>query len=248
MATTKEKNSKPKNRISGIDTGSAVADIEVPQLFELNRLQIKVVGITPLLCANPSTMMPTMDAPPRKAAASKTPTPKEVARTAAYFDEDGDCAFPNVSLFSCILAAAELMKLKVGSGRYPPSAATIIQEGMSFDYKTKYVKLRNPKTGEPLTETDYAIDMQRAVNQNTGGAIVAIRPRFEEWSAVFDLLIDTENPAIVSLVNQQFPSILSFAGSSVGLGAFRAYVQPKGRGAKRRAGGPYGKFTAAVVE
>lgn len=254
MPTTTKKKTAAKNRLTSLDNGSAAVDIEVPQLFELNRLQIKVVGVTPLLCANPSSMLPEseVETPPRGSKSSgKKQATADICRDAAYFDADGHCGFPNVALFSCILAAAELMKVKVISDkkeRYPPSAASVIQEGMSFDYKTKLVKLRNPKTLEPLTESDYAIDMQRAVNQNTGGAIVAIRPRFDQWCAIFDLLIDTENMRLMGLLHSQFSPILAFAGSSVGLGAFRAYVQPKGRGAKRRAGGPYGKFTAAIVE
>jgi hypothetical protein len=214
----------------------------------MDKLQIKVVGVTPLLCANPSGMQPDLGGPSR----SKKPEdkkPENICRAAAYFDADGNCAFPNVALFSAILTAAELMKLKVGAGgRMAPSAASFIQAGLTFDYERVLTTLVHPKTDKPLTEKDYEIDMRRAVNQNTGGAIVAIRPRFDAWAAVFDLLVDTSNSDLMGVIDNYFDDILKYAGMSVGLGAFRAYVKPKGKTAKRCAGGPYGKFSAKIID
>lgn len=234
---------KSKNRIANGTHESAV-----PNLFSLDKLRIKVVGVTPLICASPASMQPDTDGPSRSRK-SDDKDPKVVARKAAYIDGDGHCCFPNVALFSSVLTAAELMKLKIGpGGRMAPAAATFIQAGMTFDYETTFVKLRNPKTMAPLTESDYEIDMRRAVNQNTGGAIVAIRPRFDKWAAIFDLLIDTSNADLMAVVRDYFDDILKYAGMSVGLGAFRAHVKPKGKTAKRNAGGPYGKFTAAIIE
>jgi len=214
-------------------------------LFNLDRLTIHVEGITPLLCANPADMQPEESGATRTKKQQDN-APAAVARRQSYIDGDGHCAFPNVALFSCIMDAAELMKLKVGSGRYAPSAASILQAGLTFDYETTLTKLVDPKTGKPLTEKDYAIDMRRAVNGNTGGAIVAIRPRFDTWAANFKLIVDTSNTDCMGVISNYFEDILRFAGMSVGLGAFRAYIKPRGRN-KKSSGGPFGKFTAWIV-
>jgi hypothetical protein len=216
-------------------------------LYSQDRLLIKVVGVSPLLCANPSSMQPETDAAPRTKT-TKSKKPEDVCREAAYIDAEGHCCFPNKALFAAILSASELMKLKIGAGRYPTKASTIIQAGLSFDWTVSLTKLLNPKTGKPLTPDDYEIDMHRAVNQNTGGAIIAIRPRFDAWSAVFHFLVDTQNADCMALVRDYFPDILKYAGMSVGLGAYRAYIEPKGKGKKKGAGGPYGKFGATIVD
>lgn len=230
----------PKNRIA--QNGAP----KKADLFNLDKLVIEVVGITPLLCANPADMQPDEGGGTRTKKQKDT-SKEAVCRRAAYFDADGHCAFPNVALFSAIMDAAELMKLKTGTGRYAPSAASILQAGLDFDYEVILTKLLNPNTKQPLTEKDYEIDMRRAVNQNTGGAIVAIRPRFEKWSARFNLLVDTGNADCMSVIANYFDDILKYAGTSVGLGAFRKYIKPKGR-AKKSPGGPFGKFSAQVVE
>lgn len=237
---------KANNRISSnghLKTGPSPSG-----LFSIDKLQIKVVGVTPLLCANPSGMQHDAGGGSR-ATKPKDNKPETICRAAAYFDENGSCAFPNVALFSAILTAAELMKLKVGpGGRMAPSAASFIQAGLTFDYEKVMATLVHPATGEPLTEKDYEIDMRRAVNQNTGGAIVAIRPRFDAWAATFDMLVDTSNADLMGVISNYFGDILKYAGMSVGLGAFRAYVKPKGKTAKRSAGGPYGKFSATIID
>lgn len=237
-----------EDRVKSVDkNGHIDADRTFAPLYTQDKLKIKVVGVTPLLCASPAGMQPEAESSGRSKT-TKAKKPAEVCREAAYFDSDGNCAFPNKSLYAAILSAAELMKLKIGAGRYPTKASTIIQSGLSFDYEIVNTTLIHPKTGKPLTEKDYAIDMQRAVNQNTGGAIIAIRPRFDQWAAVFHFLVDTQNTDLMALIRDYFPDILKYAGMSVGLGAYRAYIEPKGKGKKKSAGGPYGKFSAAVVD
>jgi hypothetical protein len=223
----------PKNRIA------ANGHPAKPSLYSLDKLTVEVVGITPLLCANPADMQPEGTGPSRGSKKDKDNSPEAVARRAAYFDADGNCAFPNVALYSAIIDAATLMKLKVGSGRYAPSAASILEAGLDFNYKVINTTVCHPDTWKPLAEKDYEIDMRRAVNQNTGGAIVAIRPRFDKWAA-------KSNSDCMGVIDAHFDDILRFAGMSVGLGAFRAYIKPKGR-AKKSAGGPFGKFAGEIA-
>ncbi len=230
-----------KNRI---DTNGKGTPAE--SLFSLNKLKIKVIGVTPLLCANPASMQPDTGGPSR-GKKDEDKSKEATARRAAYIDADGHCCLPNVALFSSILTAAELMKLKIGSGKMAPAAATFIRAGLTFDYETTLTKLLDPKTMKPLTEKDYEIDMRRAVNQNTGGAIVAMRPMFRKWAAIFDLLVDTSNSDLMAVIERYGDDILRYAGMSVGMGAFRAYVKPKGK-MKQSAGGPFGKFTATILD
>jgi hypothetical protein len=232
---------KPTNRLNG----SPVQE----SLYSLDKIRIKAVGITPLLCSNPSSMQPDLESgkPTRGGAKAKDDSVEAICRRAAYFDDDGNCAFPNAAIVSAIKDAAALLKLRVGTGKYAPSALTILEGGIWFDDKVIMSTLVHPKTGKPLTEKDYKVDMRRAVNQKTGGAIVAIRPRFEEWSTTFHLLVDTGNANLMAMIDQYGPTILGYAGISVGFGAFRAYIRPKKKTDRAGGQGPFGKCTLTII-
>jgi hypothetical protein len=51
----------------------------------------------------------------------------------------------------------------------------------------------------------------------------------------------------MAVINDYFPDILNFAGMSVGMGAFRAYVKPKGKQKKAGGRGPFGKFRGRII-
>jgi len=233
---------KPINRIES--NGSHAAP-----LYKLDTLQIKAVGITPLLCSNPAAMQPQLEsgAPTRGKKTTADESPAAICRRAGYFDVDGNCAFPNAAIVSAIKDAADLLKLRIGSGRYAPSALSILEGGIWFDDKVILTTLVHPKTGKPLTDKDYEIDMRRAVNQKTGGAIVAIRPRFNEWAATFHLLVDTGNANLMGVLDQYGETILGYAGISIGFGAFRAYIRPKKKGLRAGGQGPFGKCTLTII-
>lgn len=216
-----------------------------PGLFELATLKIKVVGISPLLCHNPAG---SMQAPTgaMKRGTSKIPEPEAEAKAGLYLDADGDIAFPNASLFAAIVAAAELMKLKVGNGRYDPTVATVLRGGLSASYEVELVKLLDPKTGKSLK--DYTVDSRRAVIPANGSSVIRSRPRFDAWSATFVLQADSGDPNLMAILDSTLPEILRYAGVRVGLGDFRAYIKPpKGDKKKQSLGGPFGKFSAVVA-
>lgn len=242
MSATK---TKPRNRIAESING----DAHDSPLYKLDTLKIKAIGLTPLLCSNPSGMQPQLEtgAMTRGKRAAKDDSVEAVCRRAAYFDSDGDCAFPNAAIVSAIKDAADLMKIRVGTGKYARSALTVLEGGIWFDDKVELTKLVHPKTGKPLSEKDYKVDMRRAVNQKTGGAIVAIRPRFDEWSTTFHLLIDSSNTELMSMLSKYGDSILGYAGISVAFGAFRAYIRPKKKGQRAGGQGPYGKCKLTIV-
>jgi len=232
----------PKNRIETNGKPEPPAS-----LFRLDKLRIKVVGITPLLCSNPAPMQP-KSSDTARAKSKVEATPEAICRQAAYFDAEGNCAFPNSALRSAILDAAGLMKIRMGSGTYAKGAESILRTGLSFDHEVRFTKLLHPVSGEPLTEKDYQIDMQRAVNQKSGGAITAIRARFDQWAAVFYLLVDSGNADLMALLaSHHFGDILGFSGMNVGLGAYRAYIRPKGKNPPG-GNGPYGKYGGSICE
>lgn len=236
---------KPKNRISDNHI-----DLPAPEtLFQLDKLKIHVVGLTPLLCSNPAGMMPAPSGKGGRPGPPKThKTPEEIALSQCYLDDDGNCAFPNIALCSAIMLAAGRMDIRVGTGKYAPGAAGILHTGLSYDFEHEVVTLVHPTTGQPLTREDYEIDMRRAVNEKAGG-VVAIRPKFKEWAATFHLLVDSANANMMALIDMYLGDILRYAGLNIGLGAFRQYVARKlKQGEKPKPGGPFGKFSGQIVD
>lgn len=209
-----------------------------PELFQLSRVQIKAVGISPLLCHNPAG---TMKAPSggTKRGASAIPDPDVEAKAGLYIDADGDFAFPNSAFADSIVSAAELMKLKAGTGRYAPSVATVLRGGLSANHKVELVKLVDPKNGKPLKA--YAIDSRRVVIPANGNSVIRSRPRFDSWSATFELLADAGDASLMAIMEQNLAEILRYAGVRVGIGDFRAFTKPKAKG------GPFGKYSAVVI-
>lgn len=235
------KTAKPVNRIATNGVASKFNFAPSESLFELERLSIKVVGMSPLLCHNPASMKAA--SPDTTRTKSKIPSPEEEAKAGLYVDEDGDYAFPNGALYSALVTSAELLKLKAGSGRMAPSVAGILMGGLGTDHNVRAVKLLDPETMNPLKS--YEVDLQRVVIPSSGSSVIRARPRFDKWAAIFQLQLDTGDPNLMAVLNEHLPVIFRHCGVRVGLGDGRAYVR-KLKG-KPSFGGPFGKFTAEVM-
>lgn len=83
-----------------------------------------------------------------------------------------------------------------------------------------------------LGTRDFEVDSRRAVNQNTGGAVMAHRPRIDNWRTSFTLDIDE------TLFAPEFVRVLvDDAGRRIGVGAYR----PERKG-------PFGRFVVTKWE
>lgn len=60
------------------------------------------------------------------------------------------------------------------------------------------------------------IDKRSAVNRNIKGRVIVIRPRWNEWSATFDLIVDED-----SITVETIQRILEYSGKYIGIGSYR---------------------------
>jgi len=209
--------------------------------FGLDTLRIRVVGITPLLMNNPANMKGSTTAAARKKTESSSPEQEVAAK--CYRDEEGHFAVPNQSLCIALIHAAELLKLRIGTGKFAPAVANLLMDGMFPDHEVQWAKLVEPKTGKALTE--YEVDTRRGVNPSTNGGVLINRPKFFPWCATFSLRIDSGNSDLSSILSSHLPEIITAAGVQVGILDGRAYVKTSG---KRRPGLWFGKFRGEVVD
>lgn len=69
-------------------------------------------------------------------------------------------------------------------------------------------------------------DKRSAVNRNIKGRVIVIRPKWNTWSATFELWVDEDSVAI-----EMIEKIVSYSGKYIGIGSYR----PQNKG-------PFGRF------
>lgn len=119
----------------------------------------------------------------------------------SYNDKDG-FYIPSEHLVGAFINAGAMVKSKVGNGK---KSMKNIVAGM---FSIKEQKLRLPK--------EYEIDKRSAVNRNIKARIICIRPKWNEWSAKFTLLVDND-----TLTKETIQEIITNAGQYIGIGSFR---------------------------
>lgn len=147
-------------------------------------------------------------------------TPRELAEEVVYKDNDG-FYFPGTWVFGALINAGSGHKIK-GSRKsvrfVVPAAVRVVEEK---------IRLTNGDGKTPME--DFEVDSRPVTIPATKGRILRHRPRFEKWSATFNLKVnDTLLPP--DFVNQ----LLVEAGDQIGIGDFR----PEKRG-------PFGTFTVS---
>lgn len=181
--------------------------------------EYRIVGVTPLLCNNPVSMLVQGDGRP----GSRIPTPEEEAASKAYTDESGRFVFPGDAIRHAIVKASSMYRAgKVSLKTY---VAHIIVMPV-------FVPILDPESGQPVAR--YEVDVRRAVVQGNG--VMRARPRFDRWMMVFELRFDPSIlPSVVKGVGSGAEDVLlhllSDAGQRVGLGDYRP-----------DRGGPFGRF------
>jgi hypothetical protein len=129
-----------------------------------------------------------------------------------YLDEEGKTMLPAVYLKNCIVEASKQFKI-VGKGKSTYSklvASTVEIEPFYID----------------LNASKYEIFRISAVNPMTRGRMMTERPKFNKWSASFELILNDESVPI-SVINE----ILEHSGKYVGIGDWRPQTK-----------GMFGKF------
>ena len=119
-----------------------------------------------------------------------------------YLDEKGKPQLPAVYLKNCIMEASKQFKI-VGKGKSTYSKIV----ASTVDIEPFYIELKSDK---------YEVFRISAVNPMTKGRMMTERPKFNKWSATFEVILN--DPAVpVSVINE----ILEHSGKYVGIGDWR---------------------------
>lgn len=190
----------------------------------LERVTFRITGVSPLLMNNPAVMKkPGEDA---GAKIKKIPLPEEEAARLVYRDDKGRIYGPATGFKSALISAAKGRK-------FGKTSAPALLKGTVFcPVDVERVFLVHPKSGKPLTDSDYVVDSRRAVLSSGAKkvGVVRSRPRFENWACDVTLEIETEvvEPKAVE-------DMLQLAGRTIGYLDFRP-----------EKGGSFGRFEAKL--
>jgi hypothetical protein len=119
-----------------------------------------------------------------------------------YLDEKGNVQIPSVYLKNCLTEAAKQFKI-IGKGKSTYSKIV----GATVEVSPFYIELKADK---------YEIFRISAVNPMTKGRMMTERPKYNKWSASFELILN-DSAIPVSVMNE----ILEQAGKYVGIGDWR---------------------------
>lgn len=175
----------------------------------LKTYHVSIEGTTPLLHHRMSeeAIMGLLGAKSRKKKDKVEETPREIADKAVYRTKDGKYFIPGGYISGAFAYAAGDYKQSSSSRKSYKSLA-----GGIFRPTEEEIFLRD-KSGKLLT--GYEVDIRKGTN-HLKGAIAVCRPRFDDWSADFNVTIDTD---LISIETAQ--SILEDAGKKAGIGSFR---------------------------
>ena len=143
-------------------------------------------------------------------------SPREEATKNAYIAKDGSFYFSAASIPGTMKNAGSNHK-STGSRK---SLRYVVPAAISM--LTDAVTILNGKS----PAKDFEVDSRPVTIPATKGRVMRHRPRFDSWSAKFDLVIDDN---MISIETAQ--QLLTEAGMSYGIGDFRP-----------EKGGPFGRF------
>jgi len=182
----------------------------------MKTVSVSIKGTTPLmLCRFPESLEVNSST---RAVHFDKGTPREQADKACYRDKDGRFYFPGTAIARMLREAGANHKLR-GSRR---SAKHVIPGAILV--KEDCILIRNGD-GESLSN-DFEVDSRPVVIPATKGRIMAHRPRWDCWSAKFEIRIN-EQLLPVDFINK----LMTEASQQIGIGAFRP-----------EKGGPFGTF------
>jgi len=125
----------------------------------------------------------------------------------SYKNLEGDYYIPANHIMGALINAGKLVKAKVGNAT---KSMTNVVAGMF------YVKSLNGNHDQiPIGPWDDILKVS-AVNQNIKARVMTYRPKWKDWSAEFELIVDND-----TVTDQTIKTVVEYAGAYVGIGSWR---------------------------
>jgi hypothetical protein len=180
----------------------------------MKTIQVEIRGVAPLLIHRFTEQAEAGD--PTRPIVTDRSNPRAEATNHAYIAADGSYYFSAFSIPNCMSSAGSNHKMK-GSRKtlrfIVPSAITVAEDTITILNGAGPAK-------------SFEVDSRPVTIPATKGRIMRHRPRFNEWGAKFELLLE-ERQLSVAMASQ----LLTEGGLCIGIGDFR----PEKRG-------PFGRF------
>ena len=180
------------------------------------RISIIIEGTTPLLInkfTDEAALAATSGMRGSSAGADRG-TPREICETKLYLDSEGRYCIPQPNLLRCLVDGGSFHK--IGKRQVTTKESSMV-----------YACLDIPGLSIPIEhQQPWSVDLRPIVIPATRGRILCPRPRFDDWSLSFEIVLATDiiGPGLIR-------KIVDDAGRRIGLGDFRPARK-----------GPFGKF------
>lgn len=187
----------------------------------MKRIKVQIVGVTPLLIHRFGEQAEQAKATRRQMVQSIDP--REEATKNAYIDKQGHYYFNAFSIAGAMGNAGSNHKMR-GSRKslrfVVPSAVRVPEDSIIIC------------NGDGKPATSFEVDSRPVTIPATKGRVMRHRPRFDNWGARFELLVNDD-----LLEVETAHQLLTEAGLGIGIGDFR----PEKRG-------PFGTFRVTLWE
>ncbi len=192
----------------------------------MKRFAVTIKGTTPLLHhkMTEEALMGLLGSKVRKQKTAEVKTPREIAEQHAYKNLEGCFCIPLSYVAGAFAHVASDYK-QTHSQRKSYKAIA----GGVFRPVGEHATLTNPESGKHVK--DFEVDIRKATNHKAG-AIAVCRPRFDRWSATFEVAINDD-----LLPPDTAHAMLNDAGMRSGIGSFRVSK-----------GGYFGQFLVTKFE
>lgn len=112
----------------------------------------------------------------------------------------------------CYIPAEQLRIAFINGGGYLKSKVGNAKRSM----KGVFAAMLRVSPEEILIPEYDTIDKRSAVNKNVKARVMVIRPKWQEWEAEFDLILDNE-----TITTQTLTELIETTGNYVGIGSYR---------------------------
>lgn len=171
----------------------------------MKKYLVKIVGITPYMQHRMDDQKLQEWEKKHSLVVTRPEISKEDAVRAEYhcyrFDKDS-CYIPSEHIRGAMINAGTMVKAKVGA---TTKSMKSIVAAMFFVEPEKIL----------ISNFD-EVDKRSAVNRNVKARVITVRPKWNDWKAEFNLLIDND-----TITKEMIEQILIYAGNNIGIGSFR---------------------------
>ena len=145
--------------------------------------------------------------------------PEKMAAFHSYITETGDYYIPSEHFKQSFVKGGGFVKGKVGN------ATRSMKNIVAGQWMIPTEKIAFRKFDE--------VDIRSAVNQNVKARVITKRPKWNDWTCEFVLVVDDDGLLTVATIKQ----IIEYAGRFLGVGSYRPEHT-----------GEFGRFTATITE